>query len=210
MFGYWKREAAAWKDAYLSIEARIGEVRRERNDANDSLRRADSDLAAADLQLAAERQDNEALRARLKTVQAGLDHATRCYEQCELDRQALARERDDAVKILRNLTAIFNNARALMKAFGVHGGPADAQFESVVPWRVQTTADAGTEATEPANAAQPADESEAAPEAASSDDRPIGGFASIVPGEACVGFQLKPRCILHPAAYNPDTDPDAA
>lgn len=92
-FGYWKRRAK-------HLEAVIGRDRRDANrkahEAGDAIRNAKAQLAAAELQLAAERQDNESLRRKLKSVQADADHARHCYEQCEIDRQALADERNDA------------------------------------------------------------------------------------------------------------------
>lgn len=124
MFGYWKRQAKSW-------EAMCHQVADQRD--------------KADLQLAAERDDNARLRAKLKTtrdqldvaggsatgfevaadllgaklntVQAGLDHATRCYEQCEADRQAIAKERDEWRETAEYASDLTNQTFAVCERF---------------------------------------------------------------------------------------------
>lgn len=163
-FGYWKREAKRLQDAVWELEEAVSSLEGERNSLNrearkaeDALRNANAQLAAAELQLAAERQDNESLRRKLKSVQDEADHARHCYEQCEIDRQAIADERDAAVKQRDEWRETAEHASALvgrtfaacerfMADLSKLKGATDARTDAVAPESGEATDQAGAEA----------------------------------------------------------------
>lgn len=89
MFGYWKQQAKHWEAFVDRLIVKRDELLKDVRELRDELRAANVATADSDAQLAAERDDNERLRAKLKTTQAGLDHATRCYEQSEAENKKL-------------------------------------------------------------------------------------------------------------------------
>jgi multidrug efflux pump subunit AcrA (membrane-fusion protein) len=228
MFGYWKRRALSAEaqrdmislDRNASVRARdslrnqLSTAKQERDAARFDLIAARNSIGAESLLLAAERQDNERLRAKLKTAQAGLDHATRCYEQCEADCQASGRKNAELTAALASAARAYTTATRDLER--IHLISSEHVTE-------------GTFATlEPTEAAsvqpEPADELEAQPgphdptwfgwgvspaAEAKPAPRALGGFASIT----CVCDELGDSCLnptncsRAPRVVCPDTCP---
>jgi hypothetical protein len=204
MFGRWKRRYEVLvgdRDDWKQLAGNRLKGLQEAIDKTVSLRRqlreAKARLAAADFPLEAERAENERLRARLKTTQAGLDHATHCYEQCEADRQALAKERDEWRDVAESASTVTARVFALCRGF-----ITDLS-------RLKEIADAPSE-PDPADDRPGTGCQARCPRAVPRDDFDAPGLQPDAdPDHAAVQGDA-PDFIRFPGFADPDTDPDAA